>query len=402
LLETSNDFNVGASRVAVNSRGDAIAIWEQSDGVPNGSTQKVYSRRYQASTGWQAAVAITDLTASVNHIVGSELLLDDAGVATWIQNNNSIDTRRNSPTTGWGAVFSAPNPRILVQLSAVMDASGNIRLLRSGSDVESNTLPAGGGAWGTWVPVDNAGSAVSSRAKITQSSNGTALAVWRESNPGDNNRSMKAARFTPTGGWSTPESIELLFTNVEDADPSVVMDDQGNGIAMWQQNSTLYYNIYRAGSGWQGAVEVAGQGQALPSAAIQMAMTPDGRAVATWFIGGGLGTLRGMQYSPATGWTAPVNIGGSNFNRKMSMDSNGQAVMTYMSINATTAKWDLVSQRLSFGGAWSAPTAVETAGGDIQNSTFVMNQSGQGVAVWVQDDAANSSARNSFWSAVLR
>jgi Divergent InlB B-repeat domain len=402
LLETSNDFNVGGSRVAVNRRGDAIAIWEQSDGVPNGSTQKVYSRRYQAATGWQAAVAITDLTAPVNHIVGSELLLDDAGVATWIQNNNSMETRRNSPTTGWGAVFSAPNPRILVQLSAAMDASGNIRLLRSGSDVESNTLPAGGGAWGTWALVDNAASAISERAKIAPSSNGTALAVWRESNPGDNNRSMKAARFTPAGGWSTPESIETLFTNVEDADPSVVMDDQGNGIAMWQQNSTLYYNIYRAGSGWQGAVEVPGQGQALPSAAIQMAMTPDGRAVATWFIGGGLGTLRGMQYSPATGWTAPVTIGGSNFNRKMAIDSNGQAVMTYMSIDATTAKFDLVSQRLSFGGSWSAPTAVETTGGDVRSSNFVMNQSGQGVAIWVQDDTANTNVRNSFWSAVLR
>jgi hypothetical protein len=180
------------------------------------------------------------------------------------------------------------------------------------------------------------------------------------------------------------------------------MDDQGNGMAMWQQNSTLYYNIYRAGSGWQGAVEVAGQGQALPNAAIQMAMTPDGRAVATWFIGGGLGTLRGMQYSPATGWTAPVTIDGSNFNRKMFMDSNGQAVLVYTTIDPTTARSDLVSRRLSFGGQWSAATAVEAADGSTVNGTFTMNQSGQGIAVWVQNDAANTSVRNSFWSAVLR
>jgi Fe-S cluster biogenesis protein NfuA len=401
LLESNNDFNVGGSRVAVNRLGDAIAIWEQSDGVPNGSTQKVYSRRYQVATGWQAAVAVTDLIDTVNHIVGSELLLDDAGVATWIQTNNNMQTRRNSPTSGWGAVFVAPNPRLGVQLSAAMDINGNIRVLRSGSDVESNTLPAGG-TWGAWVLVDNAGSAVSSRAKIAQNSDGTALAVWRESNPGDNNRSMKAARFTPTGGWSTPESIEQLFTNVEDADPSVVIDSQGNGIAMWQQNANLYYNIYRQGAGWQGAVEVAGQTQALPNAAIQLAMTADGRAVVTWFVGGGLGTLRGMQYSPATGWTAPANIGGSNFDRKMFIDNNGQAMMTYRSINETTAKWDVLSQRLSFGGLWSTPIAIETAGGDTQNSNFAMNQNGQGVAIWAQSDAANSNVRNSFWSAVLR
>ena len=401
LLESSNDFNVGNSRVAVNRHGDAIAIWEQPDGVPNGTTQKVYSRRYQAATGWQAAVAVTDLSVFVNHISGSELLLDDAGVATWIQGNNGVETRRNSPTTGWGAVFSPPSPRIGTQLSAVMDANGNIRLLRSGSDVESNTLPAGG-TWGAWVPVDNAGSAVSHRAKIAQSADGTALAVWRESNPGDNNRSMKAARYTPAAGWGTPESIETLFTNVEDADPSVAIDDQGNGVAMWQQAGGLYSSVYRAGSGWQGAVEVTGQIQALPNAAIQLAMTPDGRAVATWFVGGGLGTLRGMQYSLATGWSAPVTIGGSNTSRKMSIDSNGQAVMTYMRINATTAKWDLVTQRLLFGGAWSAATEVETAGGNIQNSTFAMNRSGQGIVLWSQDDSATTSARNSMWSAVLR
>ena len=217
---------------------------------------------------------------------------------------------------------------------------------------------------------------------------------------------MKAARYTPSGGWGMPESIETLFTNVADADPSVVIDDQGNGIAMWQQdvgsNPTVYSNIFRAGSGWQGAVEVNGEAQALASARIQLAMTPDGRAVATWFLGGGMGALRRMQYSVATGWTAPVTVAGSNTSRRMLMDNDGRAVMVYSVIDAATGRWDLVSRRLSIGGSWSAPTALETADGSVENDAFAMNNSGQGVAIWVQNDAAGTSVRNSLWSAVLR
>lgn len=407
LLESSNDFNIDGSQVAVNRHGDAIAIWEQSDGSPSGAYFKVHSRRYQAATGWQPTVVLDVPPRNQNNpslISGGRLLLDDAGVATWIRAD--LETRRSSPSTGWSSAFYPPNLRVSQKLtSAVLVANGDIAVLRSGSDVENGVLPAGG-LWGTWTRVDTAGSAVSQSAKVAVSANGTALAVWRESNPGDSNYSMKAARYTPTGGWGTPESIEALFTNVADADPSVVIDDQGNGIAMWQQdvgsNPTVYSNIFRAGSGWQGAVEVTGESQALASAGIQLAMTPDGRAVATWYLGGGLGALRSMQYNAATGWTVPVTVAGSNTSRRMSMDNDGRAVMVYRVIDAATGSWDLVSRRLSFGGSWSAPTALETAAGSVENDAFAMNNSGQGVALWVQDDVAGTSVRNSLWSAVLR
>ncbi|MDD2927029.1 hypothetical protein [Rhodoferax sp.] len=407
LLESSNDFNIDGSQVAVNRRGDAIAIWEQSDGSPSGAYFKVHSRRYQAATGWQPTVVLDVAPRHQNNpslISGGHLLMDDAGVVTWIRED--LETRRSSPSTGWDSAFYPPNLRISQKLtSAVLASNGNISVLRSGSDVENGVLVAGG-QWGTWTRVDTAGSTVSKRAQMALSANGTALAVWRESNPGDSNYSVKAARYTPTGGWGTPESIEALFTNVADADPSVVMDDQGNGIAMWQQNvgsnPTVYSNIFRVGSGWQGAVDVAGESQALASARIQLAMTPDGRAVATWYLGGGLGVLRSMQYNAATGWTTPVTVAGSNTSRRMSMDNSGRAVMVYSAIDAITGKWDLVSHRLSFCGSWSAPTSLETAAGSAQNLEFAMNNSGQGVALWVQDDVAGTSVRKSLWTSVLR
>jgi hypothetical protein len=413
LLETSDDFNVADQNqftdvnmlVAVNRSGDAMAIWEQSDGVPDGRTLKVFSRRYIAGTGWQTAVVVSGLspTSFRTDSVAGSLLMDDAGVATWIRPN--LETRRNSPSTGWGAAFFPPNLRAGQGLtSAVMDANGNIGVLRSGSDVENNALDANGN-WGTWAPIES-GPLPAERAKVALSSNGSALAVWRERNPGDNNYSMKAAHYTPTGGWSASESIETLLTNVTDRDPAVVIDNQGNGIAMWQQggnDAAIYYNIYRAGSGWQGAVEVVGPSNGLFNPSIQLEMTPDGRALAVWTGGGVFTSLNSMQYDPATGWAAPVVVTDYNTNRRMQMDNNGQAVVVYSPrFVAPSTNFDLVSRRLTLGGQWSAPTAIETGAGDLRDPFFAMNKTGQGVLIWMQNDVANSTIRNSLWSAILR
>ena len=420
LLENSNDFNVFNKLVAINRNGDAIAVWEQSDGAPDGRTAKVFSRRYTAATGWQAAVAIPGLTyttgvstGDIPILPGGALFLDDTGVATLLNvqfSTRNLVTRRNSPTTGWGTAFNAPNTRSSqVLTSAVMDVNGNIGVLRSGSDVENNALAAGG-TWGTWTRVDNSGNLVAENAKVALSSNGTALAVWRESNPGDNNYSMKAARYAPATGWGTPESIETLFTNVTDAMPAVAIDAQGNGIAMWQQgnNNTVYYNIYRAGTGWQGAVEVTGQTNQLGTARIELVMTPDGRAVAAWSGGSRFAALNTMQYNPASGWTAPVEVDNYNINRTLQMDNNGNAVMVYSPdiVGKPSPIFDLVTRSLTFGGQWSAATLVETGAGEVDDSRsrsqFAMNPSGQGVLIWSQDDVAARDSRKSLWSAVLR
>lgn len=414
LLEASNDFNVFNKLVAVNINGDAIAVWEQSDGAPDGNTDKAFSRRYTAATGWQAAVQIPGLTyttggilGSVNTIVG-RLFMDDAGIATFIQNNSALLTRRNSPTTGWGTAFNAPNARVSQVLSsAVMDANGNIGVLRSGSNVENNALAAGG-TWGTWTRVDNSGNLVAENAKVALSSNGTALAVWRESNPGDSNYSVKSARYFPTTGWGAPESIESLFTNVTRRSTAVAIDAQGNGIAMWQQGSqnTVHYSIYRAGSGWQGAVALTGYGNGLGTAGIDLVMTPDGRAVAAW-TGSIPGEVRStglisMQYSPSTGWTTPVLLETYNINRELKMDSNGNAVLVYSPDFTTTLVIDLVSRRLTLGGQWSAASLVETGAGSVDDVSFAMNPAGQGVVIWSQNDVAGRDSRKSLWSAVLR
>lgn len=423
-LELNNDFNIIDPRVstaigvdtllAVSSNGDAMVIWEQSDGVPNGSTRKVFFRRYTAGA-WQAAAVIPGLSTDSNHtaLVKGKLLMDSAGITTWIRNDN-MQTRRHSPSTGWGAPFS-PTPAMASVndvTSHAMDAAGNITLLVSGDEVftTGNThhiaLAAGANTWGAWTRIDNAAAGLKSRgAKLALSSNGSALAIWKERNPGDNHYSMKAARFS--GTWGAPESIETLTDPVnisEDAEPALAVDAQGNGIAMWRQGNSLYHNIYRVGTGWTGAVAVdTGLFTTFHAANIQLGMTSDGRAVATWNsnANGAIRALRSMQYSHASGWSTPVTVD-TSLDRTMMMDDSGEAVMVYSKGIGNTAIYHSFTRRLTHGSNWSAASQLDTEAGEVLRLRFAMNKSGKGVAVWVQNDAANSDIRNSLWSAVLR
>lgn len=423
-MELNNEFNIIDPKVstaigvdtliAVSSNGDAMLMWEQSDGVPNGSTRKVFFRRYTAGT-WQAPAVIPGLSTDSNHValVRGKLLMDSAGITTWIRDDN-MQTRRHSPSTGWGAPFS-PTPAMASVndvTSYAMDAAGNIGVMVSGDEVftTGNTfniaLSAGANAWGVWARVDNAATGLKSRgAKVALSSNGSALAIWKERNPGDNHYSMKAARFS--GTWGTPESIETLTDPVdisEDAEPAVAIDAQGNGIAMWRQGNSLYYNIYRVGTGWTGAVAVdTGFFTTFHTANIQLGMTPDGRAVATWSsnANGVMRALRSMQYSHTSGWGTPVTVD-TNLGRTMMLDDSGEAVMVYSKAIGNTAIYHSFARRLTHGANWSAASQLDTEAGEVLRLRFAMNKSGKGVAVWVQNDAANNDIRNSLWSTVLR
>ena len=415
LLEASNDFNVQFFKVvAVNNSGDSIAVWEQSDGVPNGETIKVYSRRYTQATGWQPAVLVPGMSRRQSNpslTVSSKLLMDDAGVATWIRPN--METRRNLPTTGWGAVFSPPNTgaALNVMTSAVMDRVGGIGVLTSGSDIYHSALVAGASTWAAWQQLDTSGPRVAWKADFAQSGNGTALAVWHEANPGDSNYSMKSA-FWNGSAWGAPQSIETLTANLDEERPKVVMDDQGNGIAMWLQKSgniqsTVFYNIYRAGSGWQGEIPVAELPDFFPSNSdLQLTMAADGRAVATWLASGGSSILVSMQYAPATGWTTPVRVTTDPSERayfpQIFISNSGQAVVTYETLNLATARTDLFTRSLNFGGQWSAALPLVGGAGGIQSAKFAMNKTGQGVVLWSQGDQAGRDQRISLWSSVLR
>ncbi len=410
LLESSNDFNVSDTSpfaepsvfTAISSAGHAMVLWEQSDGVPNGSTRKVFSRLYVPNQGWAAAVVVPGLStsSSLTAPVEGKLLLSADGVATWLRPN--LETRRFSAAAGWGAPFYPPTQSGGTLTAAVIDGSGAVGVLISGSDVYNNALLPQGG-WGKWARVDASGNLTARDADVALSADGTALAIWREANPGDTRYSLKAARYTLATGWQPPQGIESgLDEVIAQSRPRVAMDAAGNGLAFWHQGTSMYYALFSPSTGWGAPTAIdAGNVNAGFSASPRLAMNSDGRAVMSW--ASGLFTLKTARYIPGAGVSVPESVATNATGVELGLDDGGNATLLYVLPEGPAALGSLYGRRFQWGQPWTAAAAIEAAAGDIKNSLAAgFNRAGQGVVVWVQDDAPDTQVRNSLWASVLR
>nr|WP_283770135.1 hypothetical protein [Variovorax sp. PCZ-1] len=426
LVEDLADYNVARlssllnnaglnAMVAVSPNGNTVVMWEQSDGTPNNSTYKAWMRRYLTGSGWQSPEAVPGLTASslLSGMISGNLFIDDAGRVTWLKGGTGIVARRYTPGSGWATVTqpAAISPYFTDLLQGLMDAQGNIGILiRVGSVGMYNATLQVAGGWTTPVRLDQRGAGLGySGGDIALSSNGTAIAIWAQENPGGGIDDLVASRYTAAGGWATPQVLETNSGSVQSAGNKamrMVMDAQGNGIAMWQQGNELYYNMYREGSGWQGAArfETISNSSSISNSFIRLEMNEAGQAVATWFAG--VTTFRSMSYSPANGWSAIADITEtpiasthlSMASAKLGLTADGRAFLVGEGLLVSSPTYRVKE----LGGAWGSSTNLVTGISGVEDIYFTMNRAGQGIVVWSRDDQQNVNTRNSLWSSLLR
>ncbi|MFY7854609.1 MAG: hypothetical protein ACOVQT_00605 [Rubrivivax sp.] len=412
LLENNNDFNIRYGNAgplsAVDAQGNALVMWEQSDGTPDGSTRKVYTRRYVAGQGWQAAVTLPGVQVGSSAIVvDGRLLPDAAGNITWVDVN--VVARRWSPATGWAtSTIAAPGAGAGSLADAHIDAQGTVHVLRYGSgNVWYATLPAGATQWTAWVGLAGSNGAVSRdslRLALAPAGASGAVAVWRERNPGDSNDSVWASRRVGSA-WQPKVRIEELFTDAL-GQPVVGLDARGNAVAAWPQGTSLVVNRMDGASGlWGAAQEVDPRGlNAGFDARLGMVMHPDGRAVIAW--NSGIFAVKTLSVPAAGALSAPVEAASYSIDRTLQMDGEGRVVMVHRSDPAwrTNPTGLFVQmQELPWGGSWTPMTRLDTGAGDVlSRMTFAMNPAGQGVVVWAQNDLRGNDARNSLWTNVRR
>ncbi len=411
LLENSNDFNVTSTGsfadlnalTAIDLNGNALVIWQQSDGTPDGSTQKVFSRRYVAGQGWAAAVVVAGISGSNQELVNGRLLVHDNGNVTWVKDN--FEVRRYSPTSGWSSTVITPAPVFGLLADAALDPSGNLHVLRGGvGNVWHATLSPSGSQYSTWADAGGASETLAVTGGIRLAISGTtAIAIWRERNPGDNNDSMWARQMV-NNVWQTRVRIEDGLTGVLESATAVAMDSAGNALAAWAQGSAILINRFTAATAsWGTAQEFdSGTQGSIVNSRIRLAMHPDGRAAVVWNT---FFDFRAMTYTPATGFTAPTTVFSSSAARELQMDAQGNVTVVHRSLLGTNPlpPANLYASELPAGGAWSSPVLLETGVGELKSDIhFAMNPAGQAIVIWAQDDLANDNVRNSLWSNLRR
>jgi len=124
-IETDDEGDALNPRVAMDSSGSAIAVWEQFDG----STSNIWSNRYDAGWGVAELTETDDAGAATNPQIA--VGPDGSAVSVWQQSGGgegSFWSNRFTESRGWGTAqrIDAPCPRELAAGPEVaMDLAGN-------------------------------------------------------------------------------------------------------------------------------------------------------------------------------------------------------------------------------------------------------------------------------------
>jgi len=290
LIEADDAGDTSNPRIAFDGSGNATAVWTQSDGV----NINTVANRYTAGSGWGSAEIIDsenlgDVTTYDTWIAASA---NGDAIAVWRQSNGTLfniwANRYDAASGLWGGAVKIENMDVNHTFSPriAMDSSGNATAVFSYYDGSSQRIYANryvaGSGWSGAVPIDdNPGS--TGYPWVSLDDNGNAVVIWQ-----DNGISIGANRYTAGSGWGTPELIDNQTGGLGEETSQVVGDAQGNAIAIWIQDDGTTYSVwsnrYVAGSGWKGAerIESDDTNPVYNFGVSSLAVNGRGQAMAVW------------------------------------------------------------------------------------------------------------------------
>jgi uncharacterized protein YpmB len=334
-------------RVAMDNNGNAIIVWEQPDGGhPGGAAfSQIYKSEYR-NGAWTHPASLSDHISPGGTPAGKpQVAMDNNGSAiiVWYQydSDNNFQIFKSEYRNG-----SWTNPASLTD----------------------NNSPDGSSAYYPNVAMGN---------------NGNAIIVWHQSN-GTNEQIFKSEYRG--GVWDHPSSLsDYISPNGQDAyNPQVAMDNNGNAIIVWYQHDEsniyqIFKSEYRDGlwhypSSLSDHISPDGQHAWYP----QVAMDSNGNAIIVWYQSDGTNLQIFKSEYREGAWHNSASL----------------------SSNTSTARQQLVAKEgvtIIFDSVIISPNG--------QDATFpqvAMDNKGNAIIVWSQSDGAvyqifKSEYRNGAW-----
>jgi len=412
LIGVDNTGGALNPQIAMDASGNALAVWEQSDGAVT-PVYSIMANSYSAATGlWGLATLIENNTGDT---FNPQIAMDASGnaLAVWGQwdgNISNVMSNHYSAATGlWGTatLIGAINTLEIFTPQIAIDASGNAltpweQYDGSVSNIMSNHYSALTEAWGTASLIEeNVGDVLAPQ--IAMDAAGNATAVWMQWWGGGASDIIANHYTAATGLWGTAEPIET--DNTRNAfNPQIAMDAAGNALALWYQDDGTVYNImsnhYSATTGLWGAAEVI-ENNAENAFTPQIAMDANGNALALWEQSDGAVTpvysIMSNRYSVLTGrWGTAALIEGNTGDAlapQIAMDAAGNALALWRQKDNTSFK--IMSNHYSAGtGLWDTAALIEDNAEDARAPQIAMDASGNAVAVWLK----SNGTRKNIWS----
>lgn len=341
LIE-SGAGHAGLPQIAMDANGNAVAVWQQNDGT----FTSIYANRFAAGSGWGSAQLIENL---VGDLYQPRIAMDSGGnaIAVWSSQYDRIYANRYVAGGGWGTAqrldsMSGGNPDI------VMDPSGSAIVVWQGSDINGSGIYARffstGSGWSAPQLIGTRNGADSvNNARIVVDGNGNAIAVWSQSNGTSYN--LTANRYTQGIGWGTAQPIETLSREADEAD--IAMNASGDAVVVWRDRT------------------LDGNGNLVDAPVYAVRYTP----------GSGWGTVQRLDSGTNYGYVLDVP--------RVAIDAQGNAIAVWHDYDGAGQR--IYARRYVAGSGWGALEQLQSpTGNDAWRPDVAMDANGNAIAVWMQ------------------
>ncbi len=394
--------NATVARVAVDAQGDSFAIWQQA--APS-NTVLVQAATRAAGGSWQSTP--TGLASCFLFPTYPTIASDAAGdaIAVWDCSDGTsvwLDAAYRPAGGSW-----QPTVQVLTgsdapwQATVAMDAQGDavIAWIRSSEDVSdhqpvyqlASVYRPAGGSWQPEVDLDADETELIGSPVVAIDSKGDLAAAWLFQN-GINEVVQATTRPAGASSWSA-------ITNVSSATgaattPRIAMTNAGNTVVAWAQSATSGATIEAAdlpaGGAWGPPVELSASGQAAENPAL--ALDSAGDASAVWDRSNGSNTIVEAAEMPSGGtWQAPVDLsatGESATNAQVTGDARGGFTAVWQRSNGTNTI--IEAARHPQGGGWQPPSDVSATAQNAEDPALAADAAGDVTAVWDRSNGTNT------------
>ena len=291
LIESNDTGDAFDPQIGFDGAGNAIAVWSQSDGT----RENIFANRYDVVNGnWDVPVLIE---SNDNHAEQPQVAVSDAGnaIAVWEQWDgvrfNICSNRYDAASDSWygAGLIETDNAGDAYAPQIGFDAYGNAIAVWYQHDgtrenIQANRFDYASGNWVGPQTIESGSDGGAYYPQIDFDGDGNAMVVWSQSDGIRGN--IYANRYiAASSSWEGEELIENDDTG-NAGGPQVSYDGDGNAIAVWAQDDGIRINIwanrYNATSGsWEGMVllESENGGSAIFP---QIAVGSTGNAMAVW------------------------------------------------------------------------------------------------------------------------
>ncbi|MCE9579586.1 MAG: Ig-like domain-containing protein [Deltaproteobacteria bacterium] len=285
LIETLDTVAMDPA-LAIDGAGNAIAVWRQ-EGA-NQFELDIWANRYVAGVGWGTPVML----GTPDNASAPTVAVDSAGNAFAIWGGNyGLGAARYTVGSGWGGRVRIDDNMPAGSLGGtgngqvVLADNGDATAVYMDGDGTRYNLMAVRYSGGTWsAPVliehDDHGNAIYPRLGLDAT--GAVTAVWTQWDGTRNN--IYANRYTVAGGWTAPALVET--TDLGNAgDVRLAINANGDAAAIWRQYNGVedqFWGARRTAGGW-GTAQLLQVTTGNSIGEHQIAIDGSGQALAVWY-----------------------------------------------------------------------------------------------------------------------